>query len=285
MKKLLAIIIILLAGASAYAKRAEIKDWLVEWQKPQVEEVSYQEAQKTDNDFKPIGTNTQTDVAAEQESHSDEQGVLEPNPELPDTTTNTQTPSTNLPAEYNLAVPFTSQAPKSNWEEPYQELCEEASALMASYYFQGLSAGKVDPDQADADLLKIVDFENSFFGFYKDTNAEQTALLIEAYFQLTAELVEYPTITQIQQAIVDGHPVIVPAAGRELGNPNFTGVGPLYHMFVIKGYTADGFITNDPGTRLGADYFYPYDTVMNALHDWNGGDVANGAKVVIVVKP
>ena len=141
------------------------------------------------------------------------------------------------------------------------------------------------PDEADAALLQIVDFENSWFGFYKDTTAEQTGILLEAMFNLNYDLIENPTVEQIKQVIVDGYPVIVPAAGRQLGNPNFTGAGPLYHMFVIKGYTADGFIVNDPGTRLGADYFYTFDVVMNAMHDWNGGDVENGAKIVIVVKP
>ncbi len=131
----------------------------------------------------------------------------------------------------------------------------------------------------------MVEFENSFFGFYKDTTAAQTASLIEAYFQLNATLILDPTIEDIKSAIVAGHPVIIPAAGRQLGNPNFTGAGPLYHMLLVKGYTSEGFITNDPGTRLGADYFYSYDVLMNAIHDWNGGDVDNGQKIVIVVLP
>lgn len=275
MKKLLILILILLAGGVAYAKRAEIKDWLVESQKPNVEEVSFE-------DTTSIAETNTTDTSNTTQPSEE---PAEPDPTPADTTTNDPTPSTTLPITFNLAIPFTSQAPKSNWDEVHQETCEEASLLMASYYFAGKSAGKIDPDEADAALLQIVDFENSFFGFYKDTNAEQTAILLEAMFNLTYDLIENPTVEQIKQAVVDGHPVIVPAAGRQLGNPNFTGAGPLYHMFIIKGYTADGFIVNDPGTRLGADYFYSYDTVMNAMHDWNDGDVNNGAKVVIVVRP
>ena len=55
-------------------------------------------------------------------------------------------------------------------------------------------------------------------------------------------------------------------------------------MLVIKGYTKDGrFITNDPGTRRGANYLYDPNIVLNAIHYWNGGDVKNGKKAVIVV--
>jgi hypothetical protein len=100
-----------------------------------------------------------------------------------------------------------------------------------------------------------------------------------------AEVVEDPSVEDLKKHIVAGYPVIVPTAGRMLGNPNFTGEGPLYHALVLKGFTETTFVTNDPGTRRGADYQYDFETVMNAMHDWNGGDVENGAKVVVVVYP
>ena len=63
------------------------------------------------------------------------------------------------------------------------------------------------------------------------------------------------------------------------------GDGPLYHMLVVKGYTKDGtIITNDPGTRRGADFLYDPDALFNAVHDWNGGNVNEGAKVMVVVE-
>ena len=39
-----------------------------------------------------------------------------------------------LPASLLLEVPFTSQAPFGNWDEPYQEACEEAVMLMLMHY-------------------------------------------------------------------------------------------------------------------------------------------------------
>jgi hypothetical protein len=44
-------------------------------------------------------------------------------------------------------------------------------------------------------------------------------------------------------------------------------------MLVIKGYdeTQDQFITNDPGTKRGADYRYKTDILISALRDYPTG--------------
>ncbi len=94
-----------------------------------------------------------------------------------------------------------------------------------------------------------------------------------------------PTIDQIKAELAAGHPVIVPAAGQQLGNPYFTAPGPVYHMLLIRGYTADGFITNDPGTRRGEGFVYAFDDLMSAMHDWNAQDINQGQKAVLVVYP
>ena len=58
-------------------------------------------------------------------------------------------------------------------------------------------------------------------------------------------------------------------------------------MLVIRGYTAKGFITNDPGTRNGEEYFYTEEVLFNAIHDWNGSPdtIEAGRKVAISVGP
>lgn len=191
---------------------------------------------------------------------------------------------TALPAEINLAVPFTVQAPHANWEAPYKEFCEEASVLMAVRYLHNESIPSAEA--ADAALLEIKAFEEDRFGYYEDTTAAETAIVLREHFKRDdVTIVEEPTIDEIKQALAHGKLVIVPAAGRLLGNPFYTPPGPLYHMLVIKGYTADGkFITNDPGTRRGADYVYEETVLMNAIHDWReGGNVEGGRKVVLVV--
>lgn len=189
-----------------------------------------------------------------------------------------------LPAEINLAVPFTPQAPHANWSPPYKELCEEASVLMAMSY---INKQKIPtPEFANAELLKIRDFEVKRFGYYEDTTIEETAVIIREYYKYNrVKVLANPTVENIKQAVAGGQLVIVPAAGRLLGNPYFTPPGPLYHMIVIKGYTKDGrFIVNDPGTRRGADYIYSANTIMNALHDWRtDGKIELGRKAVIIV--
>ncbi len=193
------------------------------------------------------------------------------------------TPASSLPPEINLAVPFTSQSPYQNWELPYSEFCEEASTLIAASYINRMTIN--DPAYANKKLLEVKSFEEARFGYYQDTNAEETAIILREFFKIDKVSIVYdPKIEDIKKALAGGRVVIIPAAGRLLHNPYFQQPGPLYHMLVIKGYTKTGnFITNDPGTRHGADYIYAPDIIMNAIHDWNGGDVTNGRKVMIVV--
>jgi len=200
--------------------------------------------------------------------------------------TNSTPTTSNQPSEFNLAVPFTSQAPLSVWDVVHEDTCEEAVIYMVNEFYEGGPAGKIDPNVAEADLLKIVEFEKVLFGFFESTTAAQISVLAEQmYGYERVGVFENPTIEEIKEHLVAGRPVIVPTAGRMLGNPNFTGEGPLYHALVLKGYTETKFVTNDPGTRLGADYQYTFETVMNAMHDWNGGDPVNGAKVIVVIYP
>jgi hypothetical protein len=188
-----------------------------------------------------------------------------------------------LPAEVNLKIPFTSQAPHQNWDLPYKEFCEEASILMAVSYVNNDPI--LGPDDADAKLLAIKNFEEKKLGFHEDTDAEDTAKIMREFYSLEkVEILNDPTAKDIKKALANGKAVIAPFAGRELGNPNYHQPGPLYHMLVIKGYRKNGdFITNDPGTRKGADYIYQEKVIMDAIHDWNDGDVNNGKKVIIIV--
>lgn len=192
----------------------------------------------------------------------------------------------SLPASFNLAVPFTPQAPFANWDETHEETCEEASVYMVYLYFSGHAPGLVEPQEAEDAILALVERQKRMFGFFEDTTVKQTAAFArEAYGYGHIELLTDPTIEDIKLQIAFGRPVIVPAAGRELHNPYFKQPGPDYHMLVIRGWTQDGFITNDPGTRRGEGYVYPYETIMDAMHDWKPEDVLSGRKVVIVIYP
>jgi hypothetical protein len=207
----------------------------------------------------------------------------------PAATTTVPTPPTAEPAipattskEVNLAVPFITQAPRGNWGLPYQEACEEASVIMGAAYFNGETS--ISPDVADRRILDTVAWEKQTFGFYEDTTAAETARMAREHFGLQAEAKPVASIDDVKAELTQGSVVLLPAAGRLLNNPNFSGAGPLYHMLVAKGFLRDGrIITNDPGTRHGADYLYDPVVLYNAIHDWNGGDVTNGAKVMVVL--
>lgn len=256
----LALLIFILAGLAFLGRHRIVSMWDTWLTEPTPEPVSFSEMVNEQREAlnKPL-TNDNTN-----------QVVATPEPEP-------------IPAEFNLAVPFTTQAPHANWDYPYQEACEEASALTVHYYYQEQT---FTVDIADREILDLVAWEEEVLGFYEDTTAEETARVMREYWGYQRVDVEYdPTADQIKRHIAAGRPVIIPAAGKQLGNPNFRNGGPLYHMFVVRGYTADTFITNDVGTRKGENYVYDIDVVMTAMHDWNGGDVDNGRQAIVVAYP
>ncbi len=181
-----------------------------------------------------------------------------------------------------LPVPFMVQAPYANWEMPYQEACEEASIIMVAEYLQGNKNMRLTAEQADKSILELVEWGKNK-GYQVDLTAAEVVMILADKYQIKAQAVPYnPEI--IKQEINAKRPVIIPAAGQELGNPYFTQPGPLYHMLVIKGYEADEFIVNDPGTKRGESYRYSQSALAGAVHDWNGGIVSQGDSLMIILK-
>lgn len=280
------VILAIVVAAALYTQRVNLGDYWRAMNAPALPEaVTYEDVVEDAEGVDAVEDEPEAVAAREDEIVAvldEEPPVIAPAPAEDSPTVE---PSTATPAEFNLAVPFTSQAPFGVWDEVHEETCEEASAYMVHAFYQGVS-GVIAPQTAEDELQRIVAKEMEIFGFYKDTSAAETAVLVKAlYGYARVDVVADPTAEDIKGFIAAGHPVIVPAAGRMLGNPNFTGLGPPYHMIVVRGYTETHFITNDPGTRNGEQYVYSVGTLMNAMHDWNGGDVENGEKVVVVIYP
>jgi hypothetical protein len=186
-----------------------------------------------------------------------------------------------LPPGINLDVPFFPQAPDGSWKQPWQDSCEEAASLLAYYYATGQTPTK---EEFKKDILYLVDWQNENFGSYKDTDAAQTAEMLNKVFNFSSfQILTDPSVEVMKWELSQGHPIIAPFAGRKLHNPFYSNEGPYYHMMVIKGYDEKNFITNDVGTRRGKDYKYPYEIIMSAMHEWNASDINLGAKKVIVV--
>lgn len=183
-------------------------------------------------------------------------------------------PTKNLPPRIMLSgVPFTSQAPFGEWDDPiYKDGCEEASILMAAYWAKGQTS--LPKATAKEEILKLSDRANEMYGTFKDSSAEDTLELYHEYFGLDGEVESNVTLDDIRAALAAGKLVGIPFDGREVINPNFAGDGPDRHFLVVIGYddTTRTFITNDPGTRSGAKFRYGYDDLMDAMVNYPTGD-------------
>lgn len=186
-----------------------------------------------------------------------------------------------LPSKAYIDVPFTAQAPDANWNNPYQESCEEASVIMVDYFLRGAD---LTPAQANREILQLTTWEESN-GYKYDVSLEQLAEIVEEYYGYQTRISDDVTKESIMHELSKGNPVIVPAAGRDLGNPNFSGQGPWYHMLVITGYNWRHFLTNDPGTKRGFDYKYKHRVLIDAIHDWTGvkEEIRSGPKRMLII--
>ncbi|MBU0577031.1 C39 family peptidase [Patescibacteria group bacterium] len=198
-------------------------------------------------------------------------------------TSPTTSPATEPPSEINLNVPFYPQAPDANWGMPWQEACEEASVILAYYYATGQDLTK---EKFKEEVYKLVDWEIENYGSYEHTDISQTVRMLESNFEFSNFLILNDiSVEDMKNELAEGNVIIAPFAGRELGNPFYSGEGPYYHMLVIKGYDEENFITNDVGTKRGENFIYPYRTIISAMHEWHDEDITLGAKKIIVVKP
>ena len=152
-----------------------------------------------------------------------------------------------LPAEVKLNVPFTSQAPYKEWVPPYDEACEEASLAMVEFFLDGRS---FTPDIASREIKYLVALEERY-KWPVDISTQQVARLASEAYRRTHYRYSGSdvSISNIKKLLAAGYPIIIPAAGRELQNPNFQGSGPPYHMLVLTGYNQDNFYAHDPGTQ------------------------------------
>ena len=182
-----------------------------------------------------------------------------------------------------LSVPFTSQAPYEDWSAPYQEACEEAALLMIDAYMQGTT---LPASVANEKILSLTDAVAKA-GYGESMTIAELATFVQQWYGFRSRIIEDVTVESIKEELRAGHPVIVPAAGKELQNPYFSGGGPWYHMLVITGFDEDEFITNDPGTVLGHGFRYQQDHLLSAIHDWTGQEqtISEGKKVMLILEP
>lgn len=182
-------------------------------------------------------------------------------------------PETTEVLKINFQVPFTSQAPFGEWDNPaFQDGCEEASALMAISWARG---EMLTSEKAKKEILAIADYEKENYGEFLDTStADSLERIIKGYFKYeNAKIKNNIFVDDIILELVNGNLVILPMDGQLLNNPYYTQPGPDRHNLVVIGYNekAGEFITNDPGTKHGAGFRYNEEILFSAIQDYPTG--------------
>jgi len=193
--------------------------------------------------------------------------------------------STVLPNSYLIKnFPFQSQAPFANWDQLHDEACEEAAVILVQWWNEDKST--ISAQTMDDEILEMVDWEIKNWGSHKDLTVKETAQMAKGFYNLSLMPKYDITIDDIKKEVAQNHPVIVPTAGRLLGNPYFRQPGPIYHMLVVIGYSGNNIIVQDIGTKRGEHYQYNQRVLLNAIHDWNGSpdSIDQGRKAMLVLQ-
>lgn len=194
--------------------------------------------------------------------------------------------SSTIAAAVSLKVPFTIQAPDGQWIEPWKEGCEEAALLMADAYNKGNRDATLPVAETKTLIQKMVDWQVERFGSHRDIGIDEMAIVAKEYMGYSQVRVKHgATLEDIRNELRNGKPVIIPAAGRLLGNPYFTSPGPIYHVLLLKGFDGETFIANENGTRHGNGYVYTNAILEKAIHDYRpGADIVNGDLAYLVLE-
>ncbi len=186
-----------------------------------------------------------------------------------------------------IKTAFVEQAPEKNWDQPWQDACEEASLLTVDFYYQNKSSS---PEIVRGNILNMIKFEETQ-NFTKDMNIAQMAIVGEKYLNYQSKTIDNPTIEQIKKYLNQNIPIIVTANGKTLyqENKHFNSGGPYYHSLVILGYDngKKQFIVHDVGTKFGAYFHYSYSLLLESIHDFPESgkkeDINNGQKRVLIL--
>lgn len=193
-----------------------------------------------------------------------------------------------LPDKHLIKTAFVPQSPEKNWDQPWQDACEEASLLTLDYYYKNIPSA--DSQTIKNDLSKMFDFETQQ-SFTHDINLEQMSLVSQEYLGYSAKIINNPSVDDLKKYLAENIPIIAPANGKTLyqENKHFKDGGPYYHNLVILGYddNTQKFTVHDVGTQFGAYFKYSYPLLIDSIHDFPASaqkeDINNGDKKVLIL--
>jgi uncharacterized protein YvpB len=140
-------------------------------------------------------------------------------------------------------------------------------------------------ESADSEIVAFTG-KTEAQGYGKSITLQELSDITEEYYpDFKTTITDDVSIESIKRLLAAGKPVIIPAAGRLLKNPYYSGEGPAYHMLTVTGYDGKFFYTNDSGTSYGERYPYPHALLVDAIHDWTGNDetILEGRKVMMTI--
>jgi len=188
-----------------------------------------------------------------------------------------------IPQKYDIQnMQFFSQAPYWNWNQPYQDACEEASLLIWYYYIKWLNKNK---SEYNKDLLKMVQLEMDILWYFESTTIVEMKQIINTRDpNIKAKIIEHPSIRDIEKEISKNNAVIAPFYGKWINNPHYALWWPEYHFMVIKWYDKYNFITHDVWTIKWANREYSKSLIMKNMHDRNRINVQKWAPRILVLE-
>lgn len=177
-----------------------------------------------------------------------------------------------------LDVPYTSQAPFGEWVDPrQQDGCEEASIFMAVSWIR---KQQIDPSEARMQIIGMSDFQQHFFGYFKDSSAQDTANLMVNYFGYSnIDVQPNISVDNIKAAIDQNYLVIVPINPRVISTSLYNRA-TTKHTVVVIGYdnSTDEIIYHDPIAG-------PFRRTPATLFQQSLGDYASGNNILSTSRP
>ncbi|MFA5175030.1 MAG: C39 family peptidase [Patescibacteria group bacterium] len=193
-------------------------------------------------------------------------------------------------SKIDLAVPHIWEIPDGVWVNPWSNACEEASIIMVEEFYLKRGEVKFTDRETKTKVSPLFVYENKVFGSNADSNSTRTLRIINENSFFTGFIKKNPTVEEIKEELLNGHPVISFHYGIDLKNPKhrWRVGGSAFHVLVINGFDdkTKEFLVNDSELKNGLDYHYKYDIILNSLHDFDhASKKTDGEPVVIFTRP
>ena len=192
-----------------------------------------------------------------------------------------------LPNKHLIKTAFIPQSPEKNWDQPWQDACEEAALLTVNYFYKNITPASLDIKN---DILAMIKYEADQ-NFTHDVDLSQMVLIAQNHLNYAAKIIDNPSLEDLKSYIAKDIPIIVPANGKTLyaENKHFKSGGPYYHNLVILGYddNTSKFTVHDVGTQFGAYFKYSYNLLLKSIHDFPTSgvkqDINQGSPRVLIL--